>query len=100
MSSSAGIAARTGMPAASAKAWASPVPSSLLMTRPATPTLPPRRRRERRAARGRARGGPGPPCPVVRGEDQPGHAAVPAEPAEVVDRRADVVGDVERLEVV
>ena len=29
------------MPAASAKAAASPVPSSLLMTMPATPTLPP-----------------------------------------------------------
>ena len=41
MSSCAGIAASTGMPTFSAKAAASPVPSSLLITMPATPTLPP-----------------------------------------------------------
>jgi hypothetical protein len=35
------MAASTGMPASAAKACASPVPSSLLMTMPATPTLPP-----------------------------------------------------------
>ena len=63
MSSLAGIAASTGMPTASAKACASPVPSSLLMTMPATPTLPPKL-------------------------------------AEIFDRRAHVVGDVERLQVV
>ena len=51
------------MPAASAKACASPVPSSLLMTMPAD-------------------------------------ADIAAELAEILDRRADVVGDVERLQVV
>ena len=41
MSSSAGMEASSGMPALAAKAAASPVPSSLFTTMPATPTLPP-----------------------------------------------------------
>ena len=41
MSSSAGIVLRTGIPTFSANFFASPVPSSLLITIPATPTLPP-----------------------------------------------------------
>ena len=51
------------MPTAAAKACASPVPSSLLMTRPGDPDIA-------------------------------------AHLAEIFDRRADVVGDVERLQVV
>ena len=41
MSSLAGIVESTGMPTRSANAAASPVPSSRLITMPATPTLPP-----------------------------------------------------------